>query len=239
MRTVLLVFWLATVGFTTLGQEPIRQNSDEKFAGWMPSRSKLPKAYQQEAIRLILREATQVATALKLSEPLPISETNLTEYFLSPLRFAQETGAIGNITAQNYRFSVPRSNKLCYIMGLRQEENLLKWEKDYSWPLSRMDTNAAYQLATQWLYEISIDVEKLNSIYRVVIEAEDSYGQTNRFVPAYWVYWALGPKGSGSAASVRLFLPTKTLMQLRVENVGCILRPPITFTNIDALLSGP
>jgi hypothetical protein len=38
-------------------------------------------------------------------------------------------------------------------------------------------------------------------------------------------------------ASVALFMPTKTLLQLRVEDTQYILRKPLQITNLDFLLS--
>ncbi len=58
------------------------------------------------------------------------------------------------------------------------------------------------------------------------------------FVPVYWVDWTLPEQeGHGSTASVELFLPDKTIRQLRVEDAKYILRPPIVFTNLAELLS--
>jgi hypothetical protein len=43
--------------------------------------------------------------------------------------------------------------------------------------------------------------------------------------------------GAGSAASVRLFAPTNALLQLRVEDPKYILRKPLLFTDLSALIS--
>jgi len=233
------VLWVTAGVCAALGQEVAHQGPDVLWLGGSPARRKLPEAYQREAVSLIVREANQIAQALQLVEALPITASNLTEHYLSPLRYAEENGAIGNITTKNYTYCVSHDNKLCYVIGLRQEESIQRWEVDYSWPRSRMDTNGAYQLATQWLAAASVDVARLNHTYRLVVEAEQSYRKSDHFIPVYWVYWAPNGKGSGSIASIRLFAPTKTLMQLRVENPNYILRQPVTFTNLQNLLSEP
>jgi hypothetical protein len=55
--------------------------------------------------------------------------------------------------------------------------------------------------------------------------------------PVYYVSWLKKTGGIGGVASVRLFLPAKTLLQFRVEDSKYILRPPIAFTNLAELLS--
>jgi hypothetical protein len=59
------------------------------------------------------------------------------------------------------------------------------------------------------------------------------------FTPIYYVWWT--PRGSGweaGAASVELFLPTKTLLQFNIRDPKYILRRPLVFTNLAALFPG-
>ena len=216
-------------------------------SGWSPGRDSLTEGYRREALGLIIREANQAAQVLQLPEHLPICESNVVESFLSPLRYAQETGAIGTISTTNYCYCVSRSNKLCYILGVHQNTDCARWEQDYLWPVSRVDTNAAYQLATQWLAAVSIDVAGLNRDFSLSIETDNLYVRPppGKFVPVYSVAWckpheqnpnivyASGTPRWRVIASVRLFLPTKTLIQVRVEDPKYILRPPVTFSNVE------
>jgi hypothetical protein len=55
-----------------------------------------------------------------------------------------------------------------------------------------------------------------------------------KFVPVYDVGWSRGEAG---VASVRVFTPTKQLLQLRVEDPNYIMRSPLVFTNLADLLS--
>src|SRR5438045_2943862 len=52
------------------------------------------KAYQREALRAFLPEINRVVRDLNLSEPLPITQSNLVEVFISP----PASGMIGRVT---------------------------------------------------------------------------------------------------------------------------------------------
>jgi hypothetical protein len=262
MRSTILlstaVLWIAVVACmrgtpSAQGQTMPPPQPDSLWLGWSPTHSSLPPAYRKEALGLILAEANHIGQALHLPERLPIRESELTESYFGPVRYAQETGGIGTISTANYNYSIARANKLCYVVGTHQLEDCLKWEKNYLWPLSHMDTNAAYQLATQWLAAASMDVRALSREYHLLIETDHLYVRPppGNFVPVYSVAWckpfqplpgiiyASGTPQWDPVASVRLFLPTKTLIQLCVEDPKYILRAPVTFTNLDALLAKP
>jgi hypothetical protein len=203
------------------------------------------KAYQMEAFKLVLKEANEIAAELDLSEQLPITESNLTERYI--VRYgASRIGfkPIGMISTTNYIYCVSVDHKLSYVEDNHQDQDALIWRAKYKWPLSRVDTSTPYQLATQWLSAISMDVRGLNRDCEVHI-TPDRYWNNQKsnvktFVPIYEIYWLSENNKAmhyGDAASVKLFLPTKTLISLRVEDPKYILRSPITFTNLAELLS--
>jgi hypothetical protein len=207
---------------------------------WQPRNSMFTtQAYQKEALKLMLHEANQVAAELELQERLPIEATNLVEHFVVPFGYAHIKKAIGTITTENYVYSMARDDKFCYLVGTHQNADCRKYQEQYMWSISRTDTNQAYQLATQWLTAVSMDVKALNRDYSVVIETDHDYIITlpGKFVPIYDVYWH-DKERTGSVASVRLFTPTKTLLELRVEDPKYILRKPLVFTNLVALFQG-
>jgi hypothetical protein len=55
------------------------------------------------------------------------------------------------------------------------------------------------------------------------------------FVPMYWVAWFGGPARTEGLASVHLFAPAKTLLQLSVDDPEYIRRAPLLFTNLASL----
>jgi hypothetical protein len=197
-------------------------------------------AYRKEALRLIIEEANRVAQELNLPENLPITESNLVEVFISPPQMAKI--GFGNITTSNYTYYVTVGDKFSYLD--KRFDNVMNEDRDklkeqYLWPMSRMDTNAAYQVATQWLAAASMDVPAIIRDCDVHVEAFTPEGKNGaHFVPLYRVYWMQKKGGSlGSTALVEFFEPTKTLRQLRVNKSEYILRPSLQITNADFLLS--
>jgi hypothetical protein len=147
-----------------------------------------------------------------------------------PPRAAQGMKSIGNISTSNYTYYVSVDNKLSWLTRthLKDEDDQLR--EQYLWPISQMNTNAAYQLATQWLAAASMDVKALNRDCRLSIRAVTPDGeQGSHFVPVYFVSWGGG--NGKPVASVELFEPTKTLRQLRVYKSEYILRTPLQITN--------
>ena len=200
----------------------------------------MPGGYEREALRLVIQEANRVATELRLPDKLPITERDLVRRYMSPPAMAKITTAVGNVATSNYAYYVSIDRKFCFLEGMHQDADRRHWHSQYAWPVSLIDTNAAYQLATQWLSAASMDVEGLNRdcILHIHTYTEDNRQEhAERFLPVYWVYWTKGSEGHGSVASVELFTPTKTLMQLRVEDPKYILRKPLQSTNLDLLTS--
>lgn len=197
------------------------------------------RAYQNEAVKLVVQEANRVAEELKLPEDLPITETN-SEPYISPFGFAYAYKTVGSVATKNYIYYVSLDNKFSYLEGTHQLEDCQSYLAHYTWPISRIDTNAAYQLATQWLAAVHMDVKGLNRDCRVSTTVDTDYVQAppGKFVPIYWIAWIPTNGDSPCAADVRLFTPTKALLQLRVEDPKYILRRPLVFTNLAALFPG-
>jgi hypothetical protein len=202
------------------------------------------KAYEREALRLVIEEANKVAKELQLPEKLPITETNLTRAFIVGYGMSfLPPGMIGNVHTRDYGYFVSVGHKLSFVEGAHQDGDCMNWRQHYRWPVSRIDTNGAYQLATQWLAAASMDVNGLNRDCQLRIEPNSYWNsgvKKGMFVPIYDVFW-ISPQnkgeGFGNVASVTLFAPTKTLVSLRVQDSRYILRKPLVFTNLDFLLS--
>lgn len=90
----------------------LRTQSAGPIPSGSPGRDSLTEGYRREALGLIIREANRAAKVLQLPERLPICESNVVESFLSPLRYAQETGAIGTISTTNYCYCFPTGRVL-------------------------------------------------------------------------------------------------------------------------------
>jgi hypothetical protein len=203
-------------------------------------------AYNKEAFRLVLQEANKIAQELRLPEKCPITEEDIVERFIVPYGITKHRPTIGKIHTKRYGYYLSVGYKMSFVEGTHQDEDCLRWMEQYKWPRSQIDTNAAYQLAAQWLAAAKMDVGALNRDCQIRVEPESYWNAANpkketTFVPIYDVYWVSEEHrrdGYGRAASVKLLYPTKTLISLRVEDPKYILRPPLVFTNLEALLSG-
>jgi hypothetical protein len=196
-------------------------------------------AYRKEALRLVIAEANRVAQELNLPEKLPIEETNLVAAYIPPPKMAQRLGGVGNVTTSNYVYYVSVAGKFSFLDHTHMEQERLKMRHQSLLPISRMDTNSAYQMATQWLNAVEMNVPALVSNCDVHVEVVLPEGEnSNHFVPLYTIYWtSRQPAAHGAVATVEYYQPTKTLLKLRVSKPEYILRPPLQITNLDFLLS--
>jgi hypothetical protein len=194
-----------------------------------------PGAYGKEALRLVIEEANRVAQELHLAETLPITETNVLSAYITPPRMAQAMKAIGNVTTSNYTYYISVGKKFSFLQRTHMDREYDQLREQYLWPMSRKDTNAAYQMAKQFLAAASMDVAAMDRDCRLDIKAFIPEGpEGEHFVPLYWVVWM---KNQRPAAIIELFEPTKTLCQMRVKESKYILRKPLEITNLDFLLS--
>jgi hypothetical protein len=186
----------------------------------------ITEPFQERALEALVLEANCVARSLSLPEELPITRTRLSEFFILPRQGNLAWKAVGKIVTRHYAYYASKENKFCYLERVNPEQDIATWLRTYRWPISRMDTNGARGLATQWLQALSFDVEALNRDCNLRVKVDTLTGQTEgaTFTPLYTVYWVKGREGRGSAASVRLFTPTQTLLQLRVEDPKYNLR---------------
>lgn len=206
-------------------------------------------AYEKEARRLLCEEATKVATELRLPEELPLTESNIVQSFICPFGHAYvNQGGVGNVESHHYMYIAGKGWRFSKLTIANWSGVCASYRREYRWPSDRLNTNAAYSLATQWLAAVSMDVAALNREC-VMHAAPDSYWTrfswntpfTNAiFTPIYSVYWVPKETTNGSVtAAVGLFVPDKTLLEIRIEDPKYILRKPLRFTNLDELLAHP
>jgi hypothetical protein len=206
------------------------------------------KEYRHAAVMLILQEANRVAQELQLSEQLPIMESNLTEAGITPFGYNYIKKTIGSVSTSNYVYYVSQGNRFSNL-GVANYTQTCWLLAEQSLPIKQLDYNGAYQLATQWLAAVSMDVSGLNRDCKVHVAVSPYWnglarlGQKpgRKFVPIYYVWWTNPEKdanGFDGVASVELFLPTKKLLQLDFLTPKYILRKPLVFTNLDSLFPG-
>lgn len=206
--------------------------------------------YQRAAAQLVLQEANRVAEEMRLPEEvLPITETNVLALHTYPFGFSYSENSMGGVArTSNYVYMVSKENKFSGLAVADYDQTCLRLAKTLV-PLDQMDTNAAYQLATQWLATVSMDVAGLNrdcKPHAAVSAYWSGLGKLGRvptkaFAPIYFIWWTTpenDSSGFGDVAYVELFLPTKKLVQLHVYDPKYILRQPLVFTNLDSLFPG-
>lgn len=199
----------------------------------------MPPGYKEQALKLIIEEANQVAKELNLQEPLPITASNLVSSYISPPRISQFRQGLGNITTSNYVYYISVGYKFSFLEKRNWERELGRAQTDYIWPISRMDTNAAYDLATKSLKAISVDVKALDRdcIAHIVALTPETMDKEH-FVPLYSVWWERkNAQGQGCVAELEVLLPTQNVLQIHVFKSEYIIRKPLVVANLKELLA--
>ena len=148
----------------------------------------------------------------------------------------------------NYLYYIVQDYKFNSVI-LNDYDRLLRAYAGQPFPLSQINTNDAYQLAAQFMSDVSMDLKGLNHdcTPHVALSPDPNgvahFGEipTKQFVPIYNVWWtskANDLEGFGDVAFVELYLPSKRLLQLAVSDPKYILRKPLVFTNLASLFPG-
>jgi len=243
MKKLLLITAVISclMGFTSVETEARSPVAETNQVGKSPTLAELKfttAAYQREALRLLISEANLVAQELGLPERLPITNSDLTEIIIHPPRAARIVG-LGNISTSNYVYYISVGHKFSGLDRKNLEQDWEQLRKNYTWPISRMDTNGAFQMATQIMAAVSMDVAALNRDCRIDIQVSrpDDGLLSKHFVPDYWVTWFRPGQNEEAVAMIEFLLPTRTIRQLHVNNWKYILRKPVKVQHADALLS--
>lgn len=195
-------------------------------------------AYKAAALQLMLGEANYFSRNLSLPTPHPIQVTDVKKSYVSPPRF----GFGGTIETTNFLFAFYQEGILYDVCRMENGENYLavsKYEELAVTP-SLLNGIQAYQLATQWLTAVSVDVVGLERKHKAIISQQPFHyprsGTNVVLLPIYYVSW-----GEGDTPPVRITLlgTTKELMELRLEDSSFSRRPPLVVTNAWELNSIP
>src|ERR1035437_1098237 len=207
-------------------------------------------AYQSAAMHLMVGQADFEARQLHLTEPLPIvapASTNNWTVAMPP------DGVTGRLATTNYFYQF-QAGKLFSIIKRPLGRGAIPNPAE-SQP-SLIDTNDAYQLATQWLAAISVDVPALESKYAHSvmqfgartqgIRNRSSASATNNLKsPVFRVTWG-GPHGrqpgsnrTDTPITMEILGSTKQCTGLRIQNLEFLKSPPLLVTNAAALLGTP
>src|SRR5437867_3796777 len=91
-------------------------------------------AYEKEAKRLLIEEATRVATELRLPEELPLTESNIVESFIPPFGYAYITKAVGNVHSRHYSYVAGKDWKFSSLTIANWSGVSASYARTYRWP---------------------------------------------------------------------------------------------------------
>lgn len=207
----------------------------------------IPKAYKYVAIAVMLMEINYCAAKLKLPVQHRISPDSLR---LAHVSNPFVTGFGGTLETDHYSFVFFKSGVLRRIVRINCFEKVplreLQWKQ--SQMKSLISTNEAYQLATNWLSAILVDIAALEKSHPCVIEQtyfypdarsiSDSLEERKRIVllPIFHVNWG---DVKNPTVQVSIFGPTKELLAIHIEDESFSLRPKELLRDVDKLLSIP
>jgi hypothetical protein len=241
-QTLVYIGILIQMGFgSELHSQPVSTGSTNRipivqspFSGGIMSLLpvKPTDAYNREVVRLMLPEVNQIVKDLHLSEPMPVTVTNITS--VRPALPTAYLGAhvVGTLTTSNYVFYFTAGRMLSGFDQGHIERYVDLERRNYLWPISRKDTNAALQAAIEVMALVGADVKGLMHDCKVSIDATGESG--SQFVPEYWIGWQQ-PKTN--IAFMGYFAPTKTVRFLHVYDPRYLLRPSIEITNLVEVLT--
>jgi hypothetical protein len=159
----------------------------------------------------------------------------------------QAKGVSGTVGTSNHIFTFTKG----YPYFLRKQHWLRKIQPaatnvyDLAGLSCLLDTNGAYQLATQWLTALSIDVAALEKAYPKMVlqipnrssrKAPTDDSQTH--LPLFLVRWGTANQRTvfGSPVGMMIFGATKEVVELFIGNTNFFTCQPLTLTNAAQLL---
>ncbi|HET7624593.1 MAG TPA: hypothetical protein VFM25_04950, partial [Verrucomicrobiae bacterium] len=204
-------------------------------------------AYEAAVLNLLSNQTSLTVKKLKLAQPLPVPIVTNYYSILSP-----PMGIGGMILTTNYAFefqkghlsSLGKRNWLPMTNGIPEPR---AYNEFFHRP-SLVTSNGAYQLATQWLGALSVDVAALEQknpphIRREPADEMDADGtsSTNWFPgPLFQISWGTNepPFSWANPIWIRLIGSTKEPLSVTIRDTSFFISPPMVLTNAGELL-GP
>jgi hypothetical protein len=205
----------------------------------------IPLAYKYVAIAVMLVEINFCAGRLQLMNEAPITVKSLN---LQHVANPYVTGFGGTLETTNYSFVFFEDGKLRRIQRINKFEKIplrALQLKLYRMP-SLINTNEAYQLATNWLSAISVDVLTLEQRHPHSVIQKYFYPDSTSIkdlpekrkkialLPIFHVFWG---DEKEPAVMVSIFGPTKEMLGIYQNDDSFSLRPAELVKDADKLLA--
>jgi hypothetical protein len=196
-------------------------------------------AYRYVALALMLAEGNHAIEQLNVPGWQQVSAADVVKYHVSPPRLRPG----GSVETPKYIFGFGGEGKLQFIQTVESEPDLPLEERHVKWAKmkSLVGTNEAYELASNWLTRLSVDVAALQRSHPVRVEQEyyftgdpDSANRKTVMLPRFEVRW--GTNQLRPAVWVSVFGPTKEPIHIRQEDGSFSQRPRGIVKDVERLL---
>jgi len=204
-------------------------------------------AYKYVFLTLMLAEANHAIDQCNVSTWRAITMAEVTTYYITPPRIWPG----GSLETTNFFFGFREDGRLHYIHYSRYPKypavSLRDRYKEWAKMQSLIGTNEAYQLATNWLNRLELNVAMLEKVHPPhVLQAyydaaeDDSAGRINGkdiiLVPRFEVTWGTN---ADPVVWVSIFGPAKEPIQIRIEDESFLKRPRGLIKDPERLLAIP
>ena len=229
-------------------------NTNAPHFGWPPGYRPgvaPTAAYRTEMERVMVEEANRFARQMNLPEELPITIGNARASVWPPSWYIRR-GEIGSVTTKNFIYRVDVGKG---VAGFEWPSLIAEWDQwaaKYTWPISRLDTNFAFQEAEHLLRKADVDVDALNrDAGSVSIDASMTEGTNgSHFLPVYWIAWRKAVTNDDAVendnsddnlgrllVSVNFLQPTRAIGQLYIYDPKYIHRKALETLDLFPLLT--
>jgi hypothetical protein len=194
-------------------------------------------AYQYVTIAILLADANFYADKLNLPVSRPVREEYLTFKIVTPASIVRADGAGGRLDFEGYSVS-EGSHPHCFITKLDPFEgrSIADQNEILSHQKSLVDSKGAYQLATNWLARIGVDVLELEKGNKLEVQQRWFWGKGTRepriLLPIFEVKWG------GTRVEVVVDGRTKGFLSIRMLDQASFSRRPCELVRgLDKLLA--
>lgn len=180
---------------------------------------------------MVLSQVNDIATQLNLPCHKPITRADIKWLFVAPPGLGKRMFPSAVLQTSEYYFSFT-NGKLHAMTNTRTNTGEVEHYREWASMAPGIGTNEAYQLATQWLCAVSVDVAALERRYKPHVSQRFYYPnqQTNiAMLPLFHVEW--GDPGTEPIVRVGVFGPTKQTTGFGIEDQSFLTRTNLFLTN--------
>lgn len=212
----------------------------------------------------MLGEANFFTERLRLPAPYPIKEADVKDFHVSPPWYSGLDRSLKNTNIPSPIDRI-RAAKVTVMGNIQTANFVFAFNNGYLWNVVRLHEPAmnpsqfiklaakpslinkaqAYQLATQWLTAVAVDVPALERKYKSSFYQWFIWGspaQTNKLMlPIFDVKWGEDqmPLKDSLAAKITVLGTTKELMEMQLQDESFSHRPQMIVTNAFDLCDAP